>query len=73
MDTPLVKKLKKLWNLKSPFVFFRLPKSKKVTVYFQKNNKLHITDNLNCSGFLMAPFDIKNQIPFIPEEFSKKL
>ena len=71
MDTPLVKKLKKLWNSKSPFVFFRLPKSKKVTVYFQKNNKLHITDNLNCSGFLMAPFDIKNQIPFIPEEFSK--
>ena len=69
MDFPLFQKIKKLWDLDRPFVCFRLPNSNQITLYFQKNNQLNITEDLNCNGFLMAPFDIKNKIPFIPNEF----
>lgn len=71
MHTPLLQRLKKLWDSNSPFVVFRLPNSNQATVYYQENDLLHITKDLNCEGFLMAPFELKNQIPFIPSEFSE--
>ena len=71
MHTPLLQRLKKLLDSNSPFVVFRLPNSNQATVYYQENDQLHITKDLNCEGFLMAPFELKNQIPFIPSEFSE--
>lgn len=72
MESPLFQELKKLWDSNSPFVSFRMPSATEATVYFQKNERLHLTEDLNCNGFLMAPFDTKSQIPFIPNEFSER-
>lgn len=71
MDSPLFQKLKILWDANNPFVCFRLPTASSATVYVQKNDKLHLTEDLSCNGFLMAPFKTNGQIPFIPNEFSE--
>jgi len=72
MDTLLVQKLIKLWEADSPFVCFRLPNENQISLYYQKDNELHHTEDLNCSGFLMAPFDKNAKVPFIPDQYAEK-
>jgi len=49
-----------------PFVFFRLPGEKKIQLYHQKDATLHLTSNLDENGFVFAPFEKKDQLPYIP-------
>ncbi len=72
MNDSLFEKLNNLWESEKPFVCFRLPNTDKASVFFQKDTKLHWTKDLSCSGFLMAPFDLKQPIPFIPDQFSEQ-
>ena len=71
MESPLFLRLKSLWETQLPFVCFRLPNQKKATLYFQKDSELYVTHDLNCSGFLMAPFDLNKKIPFIPDQYAE--
>ena len=72
MDTRLVQKLKNLWEADRPFVCFRLPNENQISLYFQKDNQLHHTEDLNCSGFLMAPFDKNAKVPLIPDKYAER-
>ena len=72
MDTLLIQKLIELWEADSPFVCFRLPNENQISLYYQKDNELHHTEDLNCSGFLMAPFDKNTKVPFIPDQYAEK-
>lgn len=49
-----------------PFVFFRLPGENKIQLYYQKNVSLHYTSNLDEDGFVFAPFNKKDRLPYIP-------
>ena len=68
---PLLKKLYSLWEANRPFVCYKLPSSAEVTLFFQKDAKLNLTKDLNCNGFLMAPFDLEKPIPFIPNQYAE--
>ena len=69
MDAFLNLKLKQLWEEKLPFVCFRLPNQNQLTLYFQKDPQLHSTQDLKCSGFVMAPYEAISNVPFIPDQF----
>ena len=71
MQGPLTQFLKPLWEADLPFVCFKLPQAKQATVYHQNDEKLHTADQLKAEGFIMAPFDLKDEIFCIPNRFSK--
>ena len=72
MDRRLVQKLINLWEADRPFVCFRLPNENQISLYYQKDNQLHHTKDLNCSGFLIAPFDNNTKVPFIPDHYTER-
>ena len=45
--TELEKRLEVLWKNQNPFVVYRLPKSKKIHIFFQEDNQLHKTDDFS--------------------------
>ena len=71
MQGPLTQFLKPLWEADLPFVCFKLPQAKQATVYHQNDEKLHTADQLKAEGFIMAPFDLEDEIFCIPNRFSK--
>ena len=71
----LEKRLDVLWESQLPFVVFRLPESKKVTIFFQDDKQLYTTTDFSESGFVMTSFENSEDYPFIPnskiESFTK--
>ncbi len=63
--------LNTLLDKNSPFVVFKHPNSKEVHIYFQEDNKLHLTQNFSEKGFLMAPFANTDFYSFIPKKQNK--
>lgn len=53
-----------------PFVIFSKPNQDKVVGLFQANNELYFSDNLEESGFILAPFEGTEMI-LIPESQSE--
>ena len=66
-STALEKRLEALWDNQLPFVVFRLPESKKVTIFFQDDKQLYTTTDFSESGFVMTPFVNSEDCPFIPD------
>ncbi len=54
-----------------PFVAFKLPKEKKIQIYYQKDASLHRTKDFLTPGFVLAPFVEIDAYPFIPNDFQK--
>lgn len=52
-----------------PFVTFRKPLSKQVTLYTQNDTQLHFLKNFTQSGFVFALFDSHKNTIFFNEEF----
>jgi len=63
-----------LWKEQLPFVVYKTPNSRRVVLYSQNDLELHTTLNLDCDGFVFAPFDLSRTTYFIPrankQEFS---
>ncbi|MDG1870954.1 MAG: isochorismate synthase [Flavobacterium sp.] len=55
-----------------PFVIYRKPNKNKLIGYFQQNDHLYFSENLEESGFVFAPFD-NNQKLLIPKDQAVKL
>ena len=66
MKAPLSQSLKLLWDADLPFVCYKLPNTKKAVVYHQKDTQINFANQLESEGFIMAPFDLSNQIICIP-------
>jgi len=64
--------LEVLWQKQKPFVAFCFPESNEVKIFHQTDEQLHQTDNLNCEGFVMTPFDPITASYFIPNTLQKK-
>ena len=65
--------LKKRINENNAFVVFRLPEDSFIQLYYQKDNILNTSIDLNVNGFIMAPFDKASIIPFIPNTNSERI
>jgi len=68
----LEKHLKILWKEQLPFVVFRTPNKKQSVLYSQKDQELHTASELNCDGFVFAPFDLNKTTYYIPRINEKK-
>ncbi|RZK12222.1 MAG: isochorismate synthase [Flavobacterium sp.] len=55
---------------KLPFVLYSKPNQDKIVGLFQENDELYRSENLKEAGFILAPFDGKEQV-LIPEDKSK--
>lgn len=55
---------------KLPFVLYSKPNQGKIIGLFQKNDELYLSENLEEAGFVLAPFDGKEQV-LIPESNSE--
>ena len=53
-----------------PFVLYSKPNQNKIIGLFQKNDELYFSENLEETGFILAPFDGKGQV-LIPENNSE--
>lgn len=51
-----------------PFVLYRKPNETLVNAWFQKNDFLHTTKDLNTSCFVFAPFFGEDKVVFYPNE-----
>lgn len=60
--------LKKALATHQPFVLYRKPNETLVNAWFQKNDLLHSTKNLNTSCFVFAPFSGEKKVVFYPNE-----
>jgi isochorismate synthase len=67
-ETEIYSKAKKSINQQKPFVLFRKPNDLNLYALYQSNTDHYFYDFSGASGFVMAPFDSKNKILFIPEE-----
>ncbi len=67
----LISKISQQYDNKLPFVIFSLPESENLNAFLQKNDKLHTIGKLNENGFIMAPFDFKETVFYIPEKDSE--
>lgn len=67
----LANKMAKQHNKKLPFVIYSLPDSSNLHSLFQKDDTLHSVNELNESGFVLAPFDYNGSSLFIPENESE--
>lgn len=54
-----------------PFVLYRKPNSQIVKGFFQENDTVFTSEDLNESGFVFSPFDSENQTILIPIESSE--
>lgn len=52
----LIEKAKKAHSVELPFVVYRKPESKTISCWIQNDRKVHLLDNYEESGFVMAPF-----------------
>ncbi|MDA8640321.1 isochorismate synthase [Flavobacteriaceae bacterium] len=68
----MIKALKALEEKKLPFVVFKHPNSNELELYFQEDDRLYLTQDFSEQGFLMAPFNVTNSYPFIPNKNHKK-
>lgn len=59
-------KVKQHQELNLPFVIYKKPNKNKAIGFFQANDQLFFTENLNEKGFVFAPFD-GNQIILMPK------
>lgn len=69
----LIEKVSQHYNKRLPFVVFSLPDSDAITGLLQKLEKLHSVNYLTENGFVLAPFDYKENAPFIPESESERI
>lgn len=60
--------LKKALATHQPFVLYRKPNETLVNAWFQKNDLLHSTKDLNTSCFVFAPFSGEEKVVFYPNE-----
>ena len=67
----LIPKISQPYDMKLPFVIFSLPESNYFKVFFQKNNNLNTLSEFTENGFILAPFDFKDFVFFIPENDSE--
>lgn len=65
------KKITNHFNRKLPFVIYCLPESDIITAYFQKSNEAYSADCYAEDGFVMAPFDSRNETICIPASQSE--
>lgn len=69
----LIEEISQHYDKKLPFVVFSLPDSDRVTAMLQNSEKFHTVKNLNENGFVLAPFDYKENALFIPEVESETI
>lgn len=69
----IVDSLQELYEQNKVFCFYRKKESQKVNVLIQKDLKLHKTKLFNESGFVMSPFQQKENNVFIPKEKSASI
>ena len=50
-----------------PFVIYRVPKAESFFSLLQKDDKLHVNNDLSVGGFVFAPFDSNQDIILIPD------
>jgi isochorismate synthase len=67
MPKLLEKALEKRWELQRPFVFFSHPNERFVHHYWQDDLQLQKTPIQEVNGFVLAPFELKNEQPFISD------
>ena len=56
-----------------PFVVYSRPINALIKCWLQEDDTLYTTDTFSESGFVFAPFDIKNQSILLPEAHSKHI
>lgn len=61
---------KRHFTNRRPFVLYSKPNQNKIIGLFQKNDELYFSENLEETGFILAPFDGKGQV-LIPENNSE--
>ncbi|MBT8395187.1 MAG: isochorismate synthase [Bacteroidia bacterium] len=59
------------FNNQLPFVAYRKPKLTEVKSLLQKDDKLHLVSDFSESGFVMAPFDDREEAILIPLDTSE--
>ena len=69
----LIEKISEHHDKRLPFVVFSLPDSNSVTAILQNSEELHSINYLTENGFVLAPFDYKENALFIPEAESEKI
>lgn len=62
----LFERIEKQFDDKLPFVAYRKPNASEVKGMFQRDDKLHYMTDFTESGFLIAPFDSKDDSYLIP-------
>lgn len=67
----LISKISQQYNNKLPFVIFAPQESENLKVFLQKDDELRIVEKLNENGFILAPFEYKESVFFIPEKDSE--
>lgn len=67
MPKLLEKALEKRWELQRPFVFFSHPNERFVHHYWQDDLQLQKTPIQEVNGFVLAPFELQNEHPFISD------
>ena len=69
----LIKKVSQHYDKRLPFVVYSLPDSESVYAMLQNSNELYTLEKLTEDGFVLAPFDYKNNAVFIPESESESI
>ncbi|TYP98292.1 isochorismate synthase [Tenacibaculum adriaticum] len=67
----IFKRIKTSVEEKLPCVAYRKPNEMVISAFFQKDNKLHTTENYVESGFVFAPFNDEDSSILIPTDFSE--
>lgn len=69
----LIGKISLHYDQKLPFVVYSLPDNERLVASLQNSNKLHSLVNLSENGFVLAPFDYKDNAVFIPDSESERI
>ena len=66
----IFKNIEKSLIEKNCFVCYRKPNSNVISSFFQNNAELHLSKDLNSTGFVFAPFDDQRDTIIIPKDNS---